>query len=218
MPNPNTRVVSFDCGNKTTGVVIADINPPQVDIKFMDVKVLDVNTPHVAFETYLSNIITPYLDVENVVVVYESMVFFPNWKLMRLQKTLKEFCRSRGTRTMCLLPSQKYKGTSGSNKKKKDHSEATAREYLQHLPNWLMRFESIERRHDVADALMAILYLNDHPDQLTIRKKTKKKSKKQQSPRCPLAPSTKKTKRKSQKITKTSSVDVVKDVIDLSSL
>ncbi len=165
------RITAFDCGNTTSGVVVADVQDDEMTILHMDVIAMKDKT---TLGKYIEDELGELMKGDNMLVVYENMCFFNNWNLMRIQRELKEFCEKQGYPTRCLLPSQKYNMISGVNAQRKKKAVEVARNLLS--GEWLDKFNAFDRNHDVADALLMIKYLVDHPDKREVKKKRVPKS------------------------------------------
>ena len=162
------RIVAFDLGNQVSGCVIADVvfggSFHVVHMEAFENKSVDEITSSVA----------SYIDdcKHKVIILYENTYMFKNWALMRMQKALKAFYSRENVTLKALLPSQKYDITSGINKKRKRSAIITATGILASMSNDLIaKFRNLDRKHDVADALLMIKYVHEKPACLEKRKK-----------------------------------------------
>lgn len=181
------RVVSFDIGNHFTGVAIIDMRPPRsfelVTINLFEDKTSDkkglMDMIETTIDPFVRNIPT------KVVVVLENVFLYPNWTLQRIHRKIRDHYQGMGVLVKCLLPSQKSSGglathniSSGDDKTKKKTALECARCLLTiHGTDQLKsQFEAFDRKHDVADALLAAHYLFENPERLySVPKKTKTK-------------------------------------------
>ena len=152
------RILALDCGNKYTGIVLADVGEDTVEIIILDLYVDDTNMK-TSLVDYLNEKIMPLMlpyDPCKTLILYEK-VFYMNWNLLRVNgNTVKHFT-SLGRTSMALSPSQKEGVVTGLNRKTDIVSEM--RKWLYDNHPWSIEiFDSFERKHDVADALGMILY------------------------------------------------------------
>lgn len=150
------RFVACDLGNQHCGVVVADVQagnaePPSVTI---------VDMRCVADDAAVFQLVTASAPV--AMVLYENTYMFNNWSLLRAQKRLRKACEDADVKTKALLPSQKHSGSvqpGTRSKRRKVDAVTSARLWLtQHAPGWLPAFDGMDRNHDVADALLMLLY------------------------------------------------------------
>jgi hypothetical protein len=162
------RIVAFDLGNHVSGCAIADVvfggSFDVVHMEAFENKSVDEITRSIAH----------YIDdcKHKVVILYENTYMFRNWALMRMQKTLKSIYSGKGVILKALLPSQKYDITSGINKKRKKSAVIAATGLLASMSDEIItKFRNLDRKHDVADALLMIKYVHEKPVCLEKKKK-----------------------------------------------
>lgn len=162
------RIIAFDLGNHVSGCAIADVVfGGSFDVVHMEAfenkSVLDI-TRSVAH--YIEDC------KHKVVILYENTYMFKNWTLMRMQKSLKSVYTDKGVIVKALLPTQKYQMTSGVNKKRKKSAVITATGILASMSDEIIaKFHNLDRKHDVADALLMIKYVHEKPACLDKKKK-----------------------------------------------
>jgi hypothetical protein len=145
--------ISIDFGNKVAGYVIFDRHPFQIkDLGIVDTDIVDD----------LKEIISRN-NIQRV--VYENTFMYKNWTLLRMQKSIRLFCKERILVTKALLPSQKYGQNNKTKRSRKNISIQVADDYLKEKiehPNLLSKFRGFKRRHDIADALLMAIYDSTH--------------------------------------------------------
>jgi hypothetical protein len=159
------RVCAVDLGNQNNGLVVAQLTPQGVVILHMeciqmDVKQAGVN--HVA-QTILAQI----AQMRCSRVFYENATGLRNHKssrnhnLRRLQNELKRQCGVAGMASTGMLPHKKYGLVpGGNNRNRKSASTGIATQWMaEHQPQWLETFGGMPRKHDVADALLMLLFV-----------------------------------------------------------
>lgn len=167
------RVCAFDFGNHYTGIVIADIVPirngdilknDKFDIVFMDVCV-DKSKDKSELMLFVKNKVDPYLmGYTDTLIVYENNFLHrkQNPQLINIQTRVKKYYIDKNYKTKALLPSQKTKVSSGINRKRKESAVECALNFLHSKPSeWLDKFKSYDRNHDIADALLMIRYVHE---------------------------------------------------------
>lgn len=204
------RILVFDCGNKHTAIVVADVVcQTSFELIYMDLYVSD-NMKGKLINFCKDNIDKYIDDTEKCLVIYENVFSsrgYPNWTLISIQKMVRKHYEDMGVMVRTLLPSQKWK-LGGTVKNRKEKAVEYAEELLNSLDNdeWLTTFKNIEnRRHDVADALLAARYVMDND----VRKKNKTLKKKSKESK---GNGVKKTKRK--KALNKNVIDLVSDSSD----
>jgi len=150
------RIISIDCGRGCSGVVIFE------DGHLIHMDCVTSNLMEYC-ETRLKEFIIPH----HTLMIYENLWMpkmkrsYANWPLMKIQKTVRKFFESHKCTVKALLPSQKVSMVPGEfSKDRKKRSEESCRVYLKDVGgSWLDTFERYPRRHDIADALLAALYM-----------------------------------------------------------
>lgn len=164
------RVVAFDGGNRNSGVVVADINQEHPRMA-MDVRYLACITSSgerdmkQKIQNFFTGELAQYLPATHPVLVVYEKIHHQNFGLMRINKTIRDSCQRVGLGAPSFMwPTQKYKVTSHAHNDRKVESVRTARAVLELCdPAWVVRFEALGRKHDVADALLMIEYLKRNP-------------------------------------------------------
>ena len=166
------RVVSFDFGLRYTGCVMADIDKKRDLFEIVSIGLIEADNENDMYDkvmNYIRSWIEPQLRLvgKGSLIIYENIFnryTYPNWKLQRMQKDIRAYFEGKtNVRIKSLHPTQKaYIGGKKENRKKA--SIEGAREYLVDCgcTGLLDVFESFSRKHDVADALLAIRYVYDH--------------------------------------------------------
>lgn len=166
------RVVSFDFGLRYTGCVMADIDKKRDLFEIVSIGLIEVDNEDTMYDkvmSYIESWIEPQLRIvgKGSLILYENIFnryTYPNWKLQRIQKDIcRYFSNKTNVRVRSLHPTQKaYVG--GSKENRKDKSIEGARKCLLNCgcTGLLDIFESFTRKHDVADALLALRYVYDH--------------------------------------------------------
>lgn len=162
------RVAALDIGNKTSGIVVADVSKHSITIRAME-----VTENKEELNDYIDKTVNPLmLEVQDKkrVVLLEQVIHFSgrgrktrNWALLNMSRTIKKNFEKAGFEVVTLQPSQK-KGVGGIHKNRKQVSDEVAREFLlsdTEYKNWLSVFDGLERSHDVADAINSIRYYQD---------------------------------------------------------
>lgn len=166
------RVISFDCGNKNTGCVMADIDKKRNHFEIILIKYIKVDNKsrmtHVLFE-YINDIIIPMIQNyknDKIYIVYENVhtrQLYPNWDLIRLQKEMRKHFKKLVPNVFikALRPSQKAIIGGTKRKDRKELAVQVAREFIcdHGSMHMLDVFDGLKRKHDVADALLAVAYL-----------------------------------------------------------
>lgn len=172
------RIIAIDTGKMYTGVVVADIDTtnPEKDMDIIMMKVVkadDYADMRNQMDTLIDKRLMKLLDAVDYPckVLIERLFHFSNkknymyknWPLLKLHKHIRSLFESKGHRVMSLYPSQKYRVSSGTNKKRKLCSVLTAKIVLERNDfMWTNVFNSHERNHDIADCLLMIEYLRRH--------------------------------------------------------
>lgn len=158
-----TLVIAFDCGFKNTGIVVGLLTDANVDVlRIMNLQTLNLTTKEwlTDLKKYVEAELEDYM-TDQTYIVYENCVYGKNLKLKNINKSLHDYFKARQCRVIVLQPSQKVVT------KDKKTSEAFVRNWLMtHKPTMLEKFDSFTRRHDVADALQMVLYIQTHPETL----------------------------------------------------
>lgn len=164
------RIVSFDFGNKNTGCVMADIDKKRNHFEIILIKYMEVCREGDMMKCiieFIDNIIIPMTKFCNdVVFVYENVhtrKLYPNWNLIRLQKCIRNYVNKccSNVSIKVLRPSQKAFIGGTKRKDRKDLAVFAAREYIINHSCYEMvtLFDNLSRKHDVADAMLAIAYM-----------------------------------------------------------
>lgn len=157
------RMVSYDVGKTCTGVVIADVHNA-TELTIIDMYVLQGQAKEMRtlLVEHAKDVILNQIQNHNALVIYENIYtpkrFYANYEVIRLNKMLRKFYEDKGVPIKSLLPSQKVSMIPGARSKdRKKRSE----DYALRCLNGEMKakFQSFNRRHDVADALLGILYM-----------------------------------------------------------
>ena len=152
------RIISFDCGNTHTGIVIIDVTRDSFNICHMHCH--EDNSNHMASSLidYVTEHIYPKIDgykKKDILMIYERLIY-PNWTLQNIQRNLVlHFKNTLKIKTRSLYPSQKPKGCTCAINRKKQCVETIKKQLSSH---WLTIFDSYERNHDIADAIMMAKY------------------------------------------------------------
>lgn len=166
------RVVSFDCGNKNTGCVIVDIDKQRDMFEIVSIELItseSFNEMSDKLFNYIKNVIDPQVRHvgKGTFILYEnvhSRYLYPNWSVIRMQKHIREhFETFKNIRVLSLKPTQKTGVGGTKSEKRKTKSVELARQCLSQCGciSLLDKFNSYERNHDIADALLAVKYLYD---------------------------------------------------------
>jgi hypothetical protein len=174
------RIIAIDVGKLFTGIAIADIdvgsdwNQKQMDIQMM--KVVEA-TDYANMKDQLSNLICKrlikfaknYNGVSKVVIERlfhfsnKKTYMYHNWPLLKIHKYIRELFEKENIKVISLYPSQKFRVSSGTNKKRKLCSVDTAKMLLEKNDFlWTKIFNDYPRNHDLADCLLMIEYMRLH--------------------------------------------------------
>lgn len=177
------RILAIDVGIQNTGIIIADVfEEGNVSLVHMHL-FKDPNDMHASLLQYIKNTIEPLiLNHASPYYVYENLFtrrFYKNPVVMRTQSGIRKLFEKTNIQIICLRPSQKF-GIGGTNVNRKEQSVTTARMFLaeKQAKEWLDKFNTYERAHDVADALLSLLYLNTNRSYLVKKAKKGKTTKK----------------------------------------
>lgn len=168
------RVVVFDCGNKHTGIVVADV-VFQTSFELVYMNMYFSEDMKNTLIQYCKDNVDKYIEeASSTMVIYENVFSsrgYPNWSLINIQKKVRKHYEDMNIMVRSLLPSQKWK-IGGTLKNRKEKAVEYAEELLSDLDtdiDWLEQFRNIaERRHDMADALLTARYIMDND----VRKKS----------------------------------------------
>ncbi len=154
------RVISLDCGIQCSGVVVANVSSDNVEII------------HLAFVTsciyeYCLSEIHQYVDPYKTLVLYENLYMpklktvYQNWPVMNIQKRIRSYFLQQHANVRALFPSQKVgliPGEKSKNRKKRAEDYVTT--YLSTFSDKRIseKYNALSRKHDVADALLGVLY------------------------------------------------------------
>jgi hypothetical protein len=167
------RVVSFDCGNHYTGVVVADVRPGDFfEIVHMKL-IVDTSKNKEELFAGIEAEIDPFVKyIQNKSLVILEQCLFPNWTLQRVQDKIKDHYTALGVRCKTMMPTQKSSGglpgqkniSSGDDKTRKQAGIQGAKRLLDKLGviQHIDYFGGLPRQHDVADALLAAYYLYEN--------------------------------------------------------
>lgn len=170
------RIISFDYGKYNTGVCVVDAEGDEIrEIHMMECLTVESHlTEAQRHNAYMTMIIERIdkcfvrdMDPSCVLVTYENTAFmYKNHDHIRLQVRVRRYFQNRYKKQVkikALLPSQKRKVGGNVKCKRKDMAVQVMTEYLQSkFPEWMERVSEYERKHDIADALLGILYLVQH--------------------------------------------------------
>lgn len=106
-------------------------------------------------ERLLPRLTDGVMDRKTIKVYYERLVF-NNFALMHIHRHVRQYFEAARLTVRTLTPSQKW-GVSGKGRARKDASVEAARRLL--TGEWLERLEREERKHDLADAVLMVKYL-----------------------------------------------------------
>lgn len=172
------RIIAIDAGKLYTGVVVADIDTADAE-KEMEIIMMKV----VKAEDYatMKDKLSVFIDKRLMKlasevrypckVLIERLFHFSNkksymcknWPLLKLHKHIRSVFEAKGRKVISLYPSQKFRVSSGTNKKRKLCSVLTAKIVLERNDFlWTKIFSSYDRNHDIADCLLMIEYLRLH--------------------------------------------------------
>lgn len=178
------RILAIDAGKLYTGVVIADIdtNDKTKEMNIVMMKVVFAEE-YTDMKEKLNKLIDNRLlkllgEVEYPCKVLIERLFhfsnkkcymYKNWPLLKLHKHIRGVFESNGHSVMALYPSQKFRVSSGTNKKRKISSVLTAKMVLERNDFlWTNIFNSYERNHDIADCVLMIEYLRLHKGKVVV--------------------------------------------------
>ena len=164
-----TRIIAIDGGNIYTGVVIADLKGGVIDFVYMDVFQTKDKKVKEIYGRYLDEHVEPFIN-KNTLVVYEN-VFFRNYRLVAINKSIRSYFENLGIKVRVMQPFQKSGVKSKTDTERKLQAVVAACNVIP--ADWIERFNSFERKHDVADAILMINYLKNNP--AVIEKKLGKK-------------------------------------------
>ena len=166
------RIVSCDVGHHYTGVVVVDVRPGRTfEIVHLEACV-DTSVDKEGLMAYLEKYIDPFVIEQKTIVVLENVYMYRNWTVQRINKKIRAHFQDMGVEYKYLLPSQKSYGTNISSGKKNSVAAATRLLTDIGVTHLVEKFESIERNHDIADALLMARYMYEHPE--VLYKKTKR--------------------------------------------
>ena len=157
------RIVTLDLGNKHSGIVVADKENDEYTISHIQyVENFDVN---LFISTFLKkDDIEQHYKSSDVCIFFEvAPSFYKNYSLTRLNIKTKKTLQDNGFVVKGLSPSQKFKITG---KNRKLASTQYVEKYVLtmisiHLQN---TYWSFKRKHDVADALLMLMYVKTKPN------------------------------------------------------
>lgn len=156
-----SRVVACDLGNQHSAFVVANLEP--FEIVFIKLFITEKLKDLLEFIDANIKLTDP---PRNTLMVYENLYMpgkggFRNFKLMRIQKSVRAHFEQNRSQVKALIPSQKAVIGGYSKKDKKQKSEEASRQFLTD-PDQLRYFESEPRKHDLADAILMARYIYEH--------------------------------------------------------
>ena len=164
------RVISFDCGVINTGCVMIDMNKKTNHFEIVSIDLIQTCKEQNMLDEikkYIKTFIKPQVrhDGLGTVVILEYIFeTYRNWNIIRIHKYIRSYFSSmHNVKVVCLRPSQKSV-IGGTNTKRKDVSENTARNILDTCGCSAItdKYNSYKRKHDIADALLASVYYYEH--------------------------------------------------------
>jgi RNase H-fold protein (predicted Holliday junction resolvase) len=161
------RVIAFDGGNHYTGVAIGDISNGTLTIRFVDVITIKDKSLTPIYKEYFKSTIDEYL-TDNTLVIYENLRFNKNRRLQTVNTCIRKYFTSKQVKVGTLEPRQKWGVTARKDTDRKKESIASTRALLelQQDDTWLTKFNSYPRKHDIADTILMLEYLNQHANVL----------------------------------------------------
>lgn len=181
------RIIAIDTGKLYTGIVIADIDKNDLSKEMVIIMMKVVRADDYAnMKEELNKLIEKRLmkladEVDYPCKILIERLFhfsnkksymYKNWPLLKLHKHIRSLFESKGHKVMSLYPSQKFRVSSGTNKKRKLCSVLTAKMVLERNDFlWTNVFNSHERNHDIADCLLMIEYLRLHKGKVVVSRK-----------------------------------------------
>lgn len=183
------RIVAIDAGKEFTGVVVADVRVGSEDhTEIILMKLLKSHDYSHSTDTLLAFIdaeVAPLIANINSPVryVYERLEYYSgkankkkkvicNWPLKRLSKTIRDKLERMSAIGKSLYATQKHLVNLKSYPNRKECAVATATRLLeQECAEWLQKFDTLERQHDVADCICMIEYVKRKAKPLPRKKK-----------------------------------------------
>lgn len=163
-------IIAIDAGKLFTGIVVANIDVENLDkqMEIVMMKVIEA-ADYKSMQETLSTFIEKRLFrfgpskvlIERLFHVANKKTYmYRNWPLLKMHKHIRTFFEDKGFKVMSLYPSQKFRVSSGTHKKRKLCSVDTAKMLLEKNDFlWTKIFHDYKRNHDIADCLLMIEYL-----------------------------------------------------------